>query len=222
VEKVEVTDLLETTKKELNYIVACIMQINSKTASDFTGRVGKAIASKAAAAGATVGFLGLVSTFGTAGTGTAIASLSGIAATNATLAWVGGLIGGGMAAGTFLTGGLALVVGVGAYKLFGSTPREYEELAEIDRKIIDTCIILIKAIDEQVAKGEKPSLEELKLIYQHSIAPLYSLMKDNEKDICSRLDFKNDFAFSANAIPDYKRNVVNIFSSPFKIKGARS
>ena len=221
-EKVEVIDLLVTTKKELNYIVACIMQVNAKTATDFTGRVGKAIASKAAGAGAAAGFLGLVSTFGTAGTGTAIASLSGVAATNATLAWVGGLVGGGMAAGTLLTGGLALVVAVGAYKLLGSEPREYETLAETDRKIVDTCIILIKAIDEQISKGEKPSLEEMTLIYKHSIAPLHTLMKENEKDICSRLDFKNDFAFSCNALPDYKRNVVNVFSAPFRITGTRA
>jgi len=64
--------------------------------------------------------LGLVATFGTAGTGTAIASLSGAAATNATLAWIGGGTlaagGGGVAAGsTIVTGGVALIViGVGA------------------------------------------------------------------------------------------------------------
>ena len=64
--------------------------------------------------------LGLVATFGTAGTGTAIASLSGAAATNATLAWIGGGTlaagGGGVAAGaTIMTGGVALIViGVGA------------------------------------------------------------------------------------------------------------
>ncbi|MDM8561046.1 hypothetical protein [Candidatus Parabeggiatoa sp. HSG14] len=63
---------------------------------------------------------GLVAAFGTAGTGTAIASLSGAAATNATLAVIGGGTlaagGGGAAAGaTILTGGAALVViGIGA------------------------------------------------------------------------------------------------------------
>jgi hypothetical protein len=62
----------------------------------------------------------LVATFGTASTGTAIASLSGAAATNATLAWIGGGTlaagGGGVAAGTtILTGGTALIaIGIGA------------------------------------------------------------------------------------------------------------
>ncbi|MDM8566637.1 hypothetical protein QUF74_13425 [Candidatus Halobeggiatoa sp. HSG11] len=63
---------------------------------------------------------GLVTTFATAGTGTAIASLSGAAATNATLAWIGGGTlaagGGGVAAGiTVMTGGVALIaIGIGS------------------------------------------------------------------------------------------------------------
>ncbi|MCK5720646.1 MAG: hypothetical protein KAH84_11975 [Thiomargarita sp.] len=63
---------------------------------------------------------GLIATFGTASTGTAIASLSGAAATNATLAAIGGGTlatgGGGVAAGaTILTGGtILIVIGVGA------------------------------------------------------------------------------------------------------------
>ena len=118
-----------------------------------------------------------------------------------------------MALGTFMTGGLALAVGVGAYKLLGSKARPYESLATIDRQIVDTCIILIKAIDEQLEKNVEPSLEEMKLVYAHSLEPLYRLMKDNEADINSRLDLKNDFAFSCNAIPDYKRNVVDRFAT---------
>lgn len=79
-------------------------------------------ASLGAAAGAlgSAATFGLVATFGAASTGTAIASLSGAAATNATLAWIGGGTlaagGGGVAAGaTILTGGTALIaIGVGA------------------------------------------------------------------------------------------------------------
>lgn len=216
---ISVDILLETTKNELNYIVACIMQVNSKSASDFTSRVGKAFGAKIAGAATATGFLGLVSTFGTAGTGTAIASLSGAAATNATFAWVGGIVGGGMAAGTFLTGGLALVVGVGVYKLFGSKAREYETLDGLDKKIVDTCIILIKAINEQKDKIEKPTLTELNLINKHSIAPLFKLMSKNKDDICSRLDIKNSWAFSSDALPSYKRNVFDVFSYPNNITG---
>lgn len=80
----------------------------------------------AGAIGSAAGALGvmttlqLVAAFGTASTGTAIASLSGAAATNASLAWLGGgslaAGGGGVAVGsTILTAGAALVViGIGA------------------------------------------------------------------------------------------------------------
>lgn len=55
---------------------------------------------------------GLVGTLATAGTGTAISTLSGAAATNATLAWLGGgsiaAGGGGVAAGTLVLGGLVV------------------------------------------------------------------------------------------------------------------
>lgn len=63
-------------------------------------------------AGATAGLttFAAVSTFATASTGSAIGSLSGAAATNATLAWLGGgsiaAGGGGVAAGTVVLGGL--------------------------------------------------------------------------------------------------------------------
>ncbi len=57
-----------------------------------------------------MGVFGLVSELGVAGTGTAIAQLSGAAATNATLAWLGGGTiaagGGGMALGSVVLGGI--------------------------------------------------------------------------------------------------------------------
>ena len=72
-----------------------------------------------AAAAASQGTVGLISLFGTASTGTAISGLSGAAAWNATLAWLGGgslaAGGGGMALGTMVLGGItvgpALAVG---------------------------------------------------------------------------------------------------------------
>ena len=72
--------------------------------------------------------MSLATTFGTASTGTAISSLSGVAATNAATAWLGGGAlaagGGGMAAGTVVLTTIPIVGGVvaasaisyGAYK----------------------------------------------------------------------------------------------------------
>jgi hypothetical protein len=60
-----------------------------------------------------IGSWALVSTFGAASTGAAIAELSGVAATNATLAWFGGgslAVGGaGMTGGAFVLGGLVAI-----------------------------------------------------------------------------------------------------------------
>ena len=79
------------------------------------------IANRAAAAGlagasagtlASAAALGLISSYGVAGTGVAISSLSGVAASNASLAWLGGgtLISGGTGV---LGGTLVLATGVG-------------------------------------------------------------------------------------------------------------
>lgn len=69
----------------------------------------RAVAAGAASSEAAMALVGL---YGTASTGTAIGSLSGAAATNATLAWLGGgslaAGGGGMAAGSVVLGGITL------------------------------------------------------------------------------------------------------------------
>ena len=66
---------------------------------------------------AAIGVPALVAQFATAGTGTAISSLSGAAATNATLAWLGGgtvASGGfGVAGGAVVLGGIVAVVAIG-------------------------------------------------------------------------------------------------------------
>lgn len=85
--------------------------------------------------GAMAGFatFGTVSALGTASTGTAIASLSGAAATNATLAWLGGgsLAAGGMgvAAGTAILGGIvaAPVLLVGGLLMSNRAEAELEK-----------------------------------------------------------------------------------------------
>jgi hypothetical protein len=78
-----------------------------------------AIASVAGGLGTAVtgpALFGIASTFGTASTGTAISSLSGAAATNASLAWMGGGAasagGGGMAGGTFMVAASETGVGI--------------------------------------------------------------------------------------------------------------
>ena len=107
------------------------------------------VGAAAAAAAAGQSAIGLVGLFGTASTGTAIAGLSGAAAWNATLAWLGGgslaAGGGGMAVGTFVLGGIVVgpALAIGGFVLAGqgekalTKAREYEaqantEIAKID------------------------------------------------------------------------------------------
>jgi hypothetical protein len=69
-----------------------------------------------------LGTWALVGTLGSASTGTAIASLSGAAATNATLAWLGGGAlaagGGGMATGAVVLGGIVLLPALAIMGIF--------------------------------------------------------------------------------------------------------
>lgn len=119
------------------------MEIESKEATNVGGSiagVGVLGGVGVAAFGPTVA-MAVATTFGTASTGTAISALSGVAATNAALAWLGGGAlaagGGGMAAGqAFLAlagpvgwaiGGTALV---GAGLLLNSKNKKIAEEAE--------------------------------------------------------------------------------------------
>ncbi len=76
-------------------------------ASEMMGAAGGSVAAGSALAAGTFGAVGAI---GTASTGTAIAGLSGAAATNATLAWLGG---GSLAAGGMgMAGGMAVLGGL--------------------------------------------------------------------------------------------------------------
>ncbi|MDI1433254.1 hypothetical protein [Polyangium sorediatum] len=83
---------------------------------DAANAIGGAMTAISAGSATAAGALALAGTVGVASTGTAIGSLSGAAATNATLAWLGGgslAAGGfGMAGGTLIVGGLAVAPAV--------------------------------------------------------------------------------------------------------------
>jgi hypothetical protein len=105
-----------------------------------------------AAAGATTA---AVMALGTASTGTAIASLTGVAATNATLALLGGGTlaagGGGMALGATILGastlGVGLLIGGVIFSIAGSSISEkadkaYDEMLKAEQVIDDICAYL--------------------------------------------------------------------------------
>jgi hypothetical protein len=204
-------ELLQTTRQALLEINACILQINASEAEVIANRLGKALAAKMSGVAAAGSLFGLVSTFGTAGTGTAIASLSGAAASSATLAWIGGLFGGGMATGAIFTGGLTLVVGAGIYSLLGSKPRAYESLSDAERTIVDATGLLVAAIDEQLEKESNMNVEQAAALLHFSLVPLNELLIEHADAIAVNLDQTHRIKLRHHAIVDFEERVIRGF-----------
>ncbi|NHZ37847.1 hypothetical protein [Massilia rubra] len=215
--------LLSNTRAELNYISACIMQISPDDAHKAASQFGAVVASKISGLATTASLLALVSTYGTAGTGTAIASLSGAAATNATLAWVGGLLGGGMAAGAALTGGLTIVVGLGAYKLLGSERRAFDDLSDEEQRIVQYCWFLISMIDDFLVDKEFIVSSQLASeLLNNTLLPLHTMLIEHADQICASLDTKNAVAYRQHVLVDFKRVVIDGFGDYVISSGTRT
>jgi hypothetical protein len=136
-----------------------------KTASVRAVEVLGGVAGSAASGVATAAACyGLVGTLATAGTGTAISALSGAAATNATLAWLGGgsiaAGGGGVAAGTLVLGGLVvgpaiLVASFFAHGTAGDIENQVDRhISEMDvdeankKKLVAALKAVVSRVDE--------------------------------------------------------------------------
>ena len=200
--------LLRETGKELVYIAACVMQISAAESHTLGSQFGRAVFAKASGAAAVAGTLSLVAAFGTSGTGTAIAALHGAALSSASLAWVGGLVGGGMAAGAVLTGGVGLVAGLGAYKMLASERRSFESLSETEQSIVQSCWALATLCEEyreQPAALDIPSVIQL---LDKALRPLFERVSSNLETLCAALDAKNALALRQHAMPDFKAVVL--------------
>lgn len=137
-----------------------------------------------AAAGATTA---AVMALGTASTGTAIASLSGVAATNATLAALGGGAiaagGGGMALGSTILGattlGVGLLIGGVIFSIAGSTisgkaDKAVEQMKQAQKEISFICTYL-KDLYETEQRFEK-SLSSVERVYRLHLDHLEQLV----------------------------------------------
>ena len=182
--KREGIDLPEYEAEELKKI--------SAGAGVLLGGVGGAAAGTAggfAAAGATTS---AVMALGTASTGTAISTLSGVAATNATLAALGGgsiaAGGGGMALGTAVLGGATLGVGllVGGiiFNVTGSKLSDKADEAYVQAKRTEGEVNTIVAyFDEltEVATAFKESLTKVESVYRKYLDIIDHIVNFNEK-----------------------------------------
>lgn len=118
-----------------------------------------------------------VAAFGTAGTGTAIGTLSGAAATSATLAWIGGLVGGGMAAGGIVLAGVGLIAGltINFYwrKLYLGRPKKAEDLAPFETKTLISARCLLGPLRNfRAEKTALPTSDELRVFAVQGLDPL--------------------------------------------------
>lgn len=121
---------------------------------DAVAWVGGVVKSAATAVGANAGVVGAAGLVGSASTGTAIAALSGVAAENAMLAWLGGgslaAGGGGVALGgmalNFVTIGPALLVG--GFVAKGQGTKELTRAKEDEAKVA----VAIAELDEMDAR----------------------------------------------------------------------
>lgn len=143
-----------------------------------------------AAAGATTA---AVMALGTASTGTAIASLSGVAATNATLAALGGGAlaagGGGIALGTTMLGvttlGVGLLVGGVIFSITGSTlshkaTKAKGEMLEAEKEINKICAYLNEL--NIVAVRYYGAMNTINGIYRRHLSALDAIVNINKKN----------------------------------------
>ena len=160
----------ESTANELTHILAAITHVKPSAAD----RIVNASVAKLGAVGATAGVYGLASLVGTAGTGTAIGTLSGAAANSATLAWIGGSV----FTGTIVLVGIAGLAGWGAMRLWKGKPRDYSDLAEIEQNIVNACANLAKAFKEEASNSNVPTKETIEVVVEQGLEPLVQTLGD--------------------------------------------
>lgn len=171
-EAVDASRELSIILSSLTAIAGRILQTSDRKAAVVLGTSTKVVVGTAAAAAAT----GIVGSVGTASTGVAIAGLSGAAKTTATLYWIGGLVGGGVAAGGLVLGAGALGVGIfGSIKarraIFGATRPEHA-LSEQEMRILEAIQALVVAIRAALESGRDVTGRELALFSRVGVAPL--------------------------------------------------
>lgn len=139
--KVLKTTAYNTNSINFTYTVKTLSSVE-KFHSDFNAAIGIG-AGTAAGGSLAVGSWALVGALGSAGTGAAISGLSGAAATNATLAWLGGGTlaagGAGVSGGMAVLGGIVAVplIAIASYSTHKKANETQEETVKLDRVIAE-------------------------------------------------------------------------------------
>jgi len=150
--------------------------------SGMSTKLSNALAGKLGMAGTTAGIFSIASLVGTAGTGTAIGTLSGAAFTSASLAWIGGSVAmGSIIVGVAaISGGIGLALGAGwvSKKYIWGNKRSVAELEEQEQKVISTCIALAAGFREQSREGRELDAVSAKALYSDALQPLCNELLD--------------------------------------------
>lgn len=187
------------------------------------GSIGGAAAGTAggfAAAGATTA---AVMALGTSSTGTAIASLSGAAATNATLAALGGGAiaagGGGIALGTTILGaatfGIGLLVGGVIFNVTGSSLSDkaeeaWEQMEQVEKAIRQSCCYMQEL--SAVAVKYRETLAAVKAIYLRHLTQLQKIIIE-----CHKVDWR-DFSQLEKQITENTSLLVGLLYNMCKVQ----
>ena len=184
-------ELLFRTIKSLEDVCTSILQTKRNISQDI-------LIGKLTFAGTTVGVSALVSAIGTASIGTAITTLSGAAATNATLAWIGGSV---LVGGTVLTGG-AIAVALSAVYFWNGKERKYDVLEQFEKEIISASIKLIKTLQEEQIKQSsiKASINDFQLLYNSILYKLLINIYKYSNEISSNLNPRYKLKFENSRI----------------------
>ncbi len=207
----DTTAELKELEQSLLGIIAAITQTPSSKVKK--ARLASNIATaKVTSIATSAGIFGLVSTLGTAGTGAAIGTLSGAAATSATLAWIGGLVGGGMAAGALLLPAAGIAAGTTATmvlrrKIHGR-PRKLNELLPFEDEILFCVDNLIRPLDA-VSKGEAqiPKSDELRIYAYDGLMPLTARIDQHLKALGDNMSVQNEHVFGSTIKPKYQKQL---------------
>jgi hypothetical protein len=144
--------------------------------SGISGRIVKTVTGKLGFVGTTAGMFSLASLLGTASTGTAIGSLSGIAFKSAALAWFGGsVVMGSLIIGIAATAGsVGALLGAGwvSKKYLWGAPRQKTELSLQEQRVLDTCLALAMAFREQEKLGHAMDAVSAQALYGDALKPL--------------------------------------------------
>ncbi|MFP3043302.1 hypothetical protein LQZ19_15930 [Treponema primitia] len=171
-------------------------------------------ATKGAVAGVStaLGTWALIGTFGAASTGTAISTLSGAAASNAILAWLGGgsiaAGGGGIAAGTAVLGGIVAIPVLAISGLFQhlAANKKIKQIREEELKILeyidsikknlvqfDAIEMRSKELIESLAKSLEAFSYQYKTVYKRvfPLGVVSKILKNMKKTIFKKAYFSD-------------------------------